>query len=93
VNAADSSTGPTAGTCLIEAVFAFREPATPAAAACLLHADFHPMAPECWAATTGWYFAHGHLPDAEQRSAYQAEVERRMLNGLCGAGEPAGGAG
>ena len=50
--------------------------------ACLLHADFHVMESECWGATLDWYTAHQDVPEAQRRDAYQAEVERRMLNAL-----------
>ncbi|MET9436968.1 hypothetical protein [Streptomyces sp. NPDC006551] len=47
---------------------------------CLLHADIHPMTSECWGATLDWYLAHDHLEDSEARAAYQAAVERKMLD-------------
>lgn len=47
--------------------------------ACLLHADFHVMAPECWTTTLLWMGEHEDMPEAEQRSAYQAEVEKAIL--------------
>lgn len=49
---------------------------------CLLHADYHPLAPDCWTAMADWFFAHAHLPDAEARDWYQADVERAMLDHL-----------
>ncbi|MGW6569716.1 hypothetical protein [Streptomyces sp. NPDC054975] len=49
-------------------------------AACILHGDFHPMASECWGATVDWYFAHDHLDQMAARDAYQAAVERQMLD-------------
>lgn len=50
--------------------------------ACLLHGAFHVMRQDCWAATTDWYFEHQEIGEAERRNAYQAAVERRMLNNL-----------
>lgn len=47
--------------------------------ACLLHADFHVMRPECWGVTLRWGEAHQHVPEGQRRDAYQAEVERRIL--------------
>lgn len=47
--------------------------------ACLLHADFHAMTPECWTTTLLWMGEHEDMPEVEQRSAYQAEVEKAML--------------
>ncbi|GAA4626682.1 hypothetical protein GCM10023196_035920 [Actinoallomurus vinaceus] len=49
-------------------------------AACLLHADIHVMEQTCWNAAIDWYAAHWDMPPAEQRNAYQAAVERRMLD-------------
>lgn len=49
---------------------------------CLLHADYHPMAGPCWGAILDWYADHKHLNDRERFDAYQAEVERRMLDTL-----------
>ncbi|MEU9703075.1 hypothetical protein [Streptomyces sp. NPDC047981] len=49
-------------------------------AACLLHADYHPMTSECWGATVDWYFTHDHLDQAAARDAYLAAVEREMLD-------------
>lgn len=50
--------------------------------ACLLHADFHVMAPECWGSVLDWQSAHEGIPEAQRRDAYQAAVERRMLDAL-----------
>lgn len=50
--------------------------------ACLLHHDFHVMAQDCWGATIGWFAEHMEMPDDARRNAYQAAVERGMLNGL-----------
>ncbi|MEU1078228.1 MULTISPECIES: hypothetical protein [unclassified Streptomyces] len=47
---------------------------------CLLHADYHVMLPECWRVTVQWFMDHQHLTDTENRDAYQAEAERRMLD-------------
>lgn len=47
---------------------------------CLLHADFHPMSGECWAACLDFNLARPHLPDSALRDLYQAEVERAMLD-------------
>lgn len=52
----------------------------PAPSACLLHAEFHVMGADCWDTTVSWYFDHGAGDPTEQRDAYQAAVERRMLN-------------
>lgn len=49
---------------------------------CLLHADFHVMAPACWGAVLDWQEEHLDIPEGERRDAYQAAVERRMLNSL-----------
>jgi hypothetical protein len=48
--------------------------------ACILHADIHPMTSECWGATLGWYLEHDHLKESDARAAYQAAVERKMLD-------------
>jgi hypothetical protein len=50
--------------------------------ACLLHADVHVMEQPCWAATLDWMFANQDIPEDERRAAYQAAVERRILDGL-----------
>lgn len=50
--------------------------------ACLLHAEYHVMSPECWTATLEWEGRHESLPEAEQRTAYQADVERAILKAL-----------
>lgn len=47
--------------------------------ACLLHADYHVMTPECWTTTLLWVGEHEDMPEAERRSAYQAEIEKAML--------------
>jgi hypothetical protein len=57
--------------------------------ACLLHADYHVMAPDCWGATLDWDFAHQNIPEADRRSVYQAEVERRILATLRAETRPA----
>lgn len=60
--------------------------ATPAPAntltMCLLHGDYHPMAQDCWATSTDWFFTHTHLEGQEARDAYLEAVERRMLDNL-----------
>ncbi|MFD5899075.1 hypothetical protein [Streptomyces sp. NPDC060366] len=48
--------------------------------ACLLHADVHVMDADCWAAVLNWQAANDHLEPHEAHDAYQAAVERRMLN-------------
>ena len=50
--------------------------------ACLLHADFHVMDHRCWTETLLWMGAHEDLSDDEQRAAYQATVERVILDRL-----------
>lgn len=50
--------------------------------ACLLHADVHVMGQACWSTTLDWYFTHDHLEGQEARDAYQAAVERKMLDQL-----------
>lgn len=50
--------------------------------ACLLHADFHVMSPECWTTTLLWMGEHDEMPDAEQRAAYQAAVEAAIVDKL-----------
>lgn len=57
--------------------------------ACLLHADFHVMSSECWGATLDWMLDHQNIPEAQRRDAYQAQVERQMLDDLNPAGERA----
>lgn len=47
--------------------------------ACLLHADFHVMTPECWTATLLWMGTHEDMADDERRAVYQAAVEQAML--------------
>lgn len=47
---------------------------------CLLHGDYHAMIPDCWGAALDWQLAHPHLDGPEGRDAYQAAVERRMLD-------------
>ncbi|WP_274595064.1 MULTISPECIES: hypothetical protein [unclassified Streptomyces] len=42
------------------------------------------MTPECWTETLVWLGAHEGLPGGEQRIAYQAAVERAMLDKLRG---------
>lgn len=49
---------------------------------CLLHADCHVMSEECWGATLKWFFEHDSLSDRDKRNAYQAAVERRMLDAI-----------
>lgn len=57
--------------------------------ACLTHADYHVMDPDCWGAVLDWNDRHQHLPEAERRNAYQAVVERRILDRLrCEYGHP-----
>ncbi|QGZ53400.1 hypothetical protein GPZ77_34815 (plasmid) [Streptomyces sp. QHH-9511] len=48
--------------------------------ACLLHAEVHPMTSTCWGTTLDWYLLHDHLEQAEARDAYQAAVEREMID-------------
>lgn len=50
--------------------------------ACLLHADYHAMAPDCWGVTLDWMFGHEDIPEPQRRDAYQAAVERSILNEL-----------
>ena len=50
--------------------------------ACLLHADYHVMSPKCWTVTLEWMGRHEHMPEAEQRAAYQGAVERAALDAL-----------
>ncbi|MFD8199949.1 hypothetical protein [Streptomyces sp. NPDC059701] len=50
--------------------------------ACLLHADYHVMAPACWTVTLEWMGRHESTPDGEQRAAYQAAVEKAALDAL-----------
>lgn len=50
--------------------------------ACLLHADVHVMARDCWSTTLDWYFTNDHVTGQEARDAYQAAVERKMLDQL-----------
>lgn len=57
--------------------------------ACLLHADIHVMEQPCWAATFDWMLANEDIPEAERRAAYQAAVERRILDGLTDTQPPA----
>lgn len=47
---------------------------------CLLHADYHPMAGDCWVATADFFFEHASLPLEAARDLYQLEVERLMLD-------------
>lgn len=47
---------------------------------CLLHADIHPLDADCWTAVHNWQTANSHLEPHESRDAYQAAVERRMLD-------------
>lgn len=46
---------------------------------CILHADFHQMEAECWAAVVEWYFRDGVI-EPGYRDRYQAAVEREMLH-------------
>jgi hypothetical protein len=57
-------------------------PATPTRVhgMCLLHADYHPMAADCWETTVEFYFAHDGLPEQEARDCYQAAVEAAILD-------------
>ncbi|MFE6126690.1 hypothetical protein ACFQ6Q_00235 [Streptomyces sp. NPDC056437] len=48
--------------------------------ACLLHADIHPMQRDCWGAVFTWQVANDHLEGQDAHDAYQAAVERRMLD-------------
>lgn len=54
--------------------------------ACLLHADFHAMGADCWGATFEFDLkqqeSHPELNLQDRRDAYQAAVERRMLDQL-----------
>lgn len=49
---------------------------------CLLHADYHPMNGECWGAILDWMVSHDHIPEADRRAVYAADVERAMLDTL-----------
>jgi hypothetical protein len=50
--------------------------------ACLLHADYHLMDPDCWGAVLDWQETHQHLPEQQRRDDYQAAVEHRILDQL-----------
>jgi hypothetical protein len=50
--------------------------------ACLLHGDFHVMSHECWDVTLDYELDHQHLNPQDRRDAYQAAVERKMLDDL-----------
>jgi hypothetical protein len=52
----------------------------PQPTACLLHADIHVMAADCWDTALDYYMQHQGEPERAQRNGYQAAVERRMLN-------------
>lgn len=56
--------------------------AQPQPTMCLHHGDFHIMSPDCWGAALDWQLAHPHLDGPEGRDAYQAAVERKMLDDL-----------
>lgn len=47
---------------------------------CLLHADYHPMDGDCWAATASFYFDHDHLTEQQARDLYALTVEQAMLD-------------
>jgi hypothetical protein len=47
---------------------------------CLLHGDFHVMDQDCWSVTVDFYVERQHLEQTEAQNAYQAEVERNMLD-------------
>jgi hypothetical protein len=50
---------------------------------CLLHGDFHVTDRACWEATTTWYLDRiPHTDRQELDDAYQAAVERQMLDQL-----------
>jgi hypothetical protein len=56
---------------------------TPQPTMCLLHGDYHVTGRPCWEAITTWYL--DRIPHAERQDlddAYQAEVERKMLDEL-----------
>jgi hypothetical protein len=55
--------------------------------ACLLHADVHPITFGCWEAAVDWYFTCRHRSSRSARDAYQAEVERRLLDRLLRTGQ------
>ncbi|MEU9014211.1 hypothetical protein AB0D12_31470 [Streptomyces sp. NPDC048479] len=57
------------------------QPAEPPRA-CLLHADVHHLAPQCWQAYLEWEKANDHLEAEEVVDAYEAAAERRMLDQL-----------
>lgn len=50
--------------------------------ACLLHGDVHVMSQECWEVTIDFELTHQHLLPQDRRDAYQAAVERKMLDHL-----------
>jgi len=58
-------------------------PARPAEpTTCLLHGDFHVMGHECWDVTLDFELDYQHLAPQDRRDAYQAAVERKMLDNL-----------
>lgn len=67
-------------------VAAWPEPpaVVPLLAACLLHGDFHTLTDRCWAWTVAFDVdycrTHPNADNQERRDAYQAAVERRMLD-------------
>lgn len=46
---------------------------------CLLHADYHAMQQECWAAILDWQADRWDVALDLRAAAYHAEVEHRML--------------
>ncbi|WP_329468741.1 hypothetical protein [Streptomyces sp. NBC_01431] len=56
--------------------------------ACPLHADVRVMSGNCWMATVRWTGTHHHLGELNRRLAYQAAVERQMLDELARSVQP-----
>lgn len=50
--------------------------------ACVLHADIHPMGADCQDAALQWEKGREHLTGADLRDAYEAAVERLILDTL-----------
>ncbi|MFJ5294512.1 hypothetical protein [Streptomyces sp. NPDC088348] len=59
--------------------------------ACILHADIHPMDADCQDAAHQWEKGWDHLDGADLHHAYEAAVERLILNALIRDCAPAGG--
>lgn len=65
-------------------------PGTTTLRACILHADIHALSSDCNAAAAWWRADRLHIPAADVEDAYQAAVERRMLDHLVQAAVPGG---